>query len=373
MNARETQGPAVTSHGLTVQLIALSGVPLVKAGDDLAQLILAALAASQEKVRDGDILILAQKIVSKAQGRFVRLDSVTPSRQAEDLALAVNKDPRLVELILRESTEVVRYQRSVLVVAHRLGFVMANAGIDLSNVGEGSGDEVALLLPEDPDRTCAQLREIIRKLTGADIAVIINDSHGRAFRNGTVGVAIGASGLPALADLRGRPDLYRRRLQTTEVAIADEVAAAASLLMGQADEGRPIVLARDIPMCRREGAAAELARLKELDLFRTQASANTAARNFFPIAVRSADIHRDRSPTGCSNACSMPRSAHLRRITGSRGALSFSSTPARKSGWRTPWVIGYGPIEPQMAMHSMRLMPMLHAPSAASRARRLPS
>ena len=260
---------AISAEPATARLIALSGVPLVKPGDDLAGVILAAFAASQEKLCDGDVLVIAQKIVSKSAGRIVRLDSVEPSAEAQALAREVNRDPRLVELILRESTEVIRKRRDVLIVAHKLGFIMANAGIDHSNIEQGSGDDMALLLPENPDEICSSLRTKLKALTGADVAIIVNDSHGRAFRNGTVGVAIGASGLPALTDRRGEPDLYGRRLQNTEVALADEIAAAASLLMGQADEGRPIVIARGIPMQPRDGSAAELIRQKSLDMFRS--------------------------------------------------------------------------------------------------------
>lgn len=271
-SARETI-PVIAAAPTAAKFIALAGVPLIKPGDDLAGIILAALAASGEKLRDGDILILAQKIVSKAQDRFVRLSSVEPSSRAKELAREVNKDPRLVELILRKSTEVVRHQRNVIIVAHKLGLVMANAGIDFSNIEQELGDETALLLPQNPDQACAQLRADMFKLTGVDIAVIINDSHGRPFRSGTVGVAIGASGLPALADMRGNPDLFGRQLQSTEIGLADEIASAASLLMGQADEGRPLVLARGIPMTRREGRAAELVRDRKMDLFRTATSA----------------------------------------------------------------------------------------------------
>ena len=249
-------------------LKALAGVPLVKPGDDLAAIILTALATSGEKLRDGDVLVIAQKIVSKAQNRFVRLKTVTPSARAEQLARVAHKDPRLVELILKESAEVIRCRKDVLIVAHKLGFIMANAGIDQSNIDHGTDDSVVLLLPENPDKTCAELRSALSLRSGADVAVLINDSHGRAFRKGTVGVAIGASGLPALRDLRGAPDLYQRQLQSTQVALADEIAAAASLLMGQANEGRPIILARGVPGPRGEGVAADLVRSKELDLFR---------------------------------------------------------------------------------------------------------
>ena len=198
-------------------------------------------------------LVLAQKIVSKAERRIVRLGDVVPSARALQLSVDVNKDPRLVELILSEATEVVRHRRDVLVVAHRLGFVVANAGIDFSNVEQGADDDTALLLPRDPDSTCAALRETLLQRTGVNVGVIINDSHGRAFRNGTVGVAIGASGLPTVVDLRGNADLFGRPLRSSQVALADEIASAASLLMGQAEEGRPIVLARGIPRRARRG------------------------------------------------------------------------------------------------------------------------
>jgi coenzyme F420-0:L-glutamate ligase / coenzyme F420-1:gamma-L-glutamate ligase len=248
--------------------MALSGVPLVKAGDDLCEITLRALERSRITLRNGDVLVLAQKIVSKAEGRRVDLAIVTPSPEALRLATLAGKDPRQVELLLSESTEVLRVRRGVIIVAHRLGFVMANAGIDLSNVNAEDADTHALLLPVDPDRSCARLRERLKVATGADVAVVINDSHGRAWRKGTVGVAIGASGLPALTDLRGRPDLFQRKLQTSEQGLADEIAAAASLLMGQAGEGTPIVLMRGVPHAAREGNAQELVRPKDEDLFR---------------------------------------------------------------------------------------------------------
>jgi coenzyme F420-0:L-glutamate ligase / coenzyme F420-1:gamma-L-glutamate ligase len=260
--------PPIATETVAAQLVALANVPLVKPGDDLASLTIKALARSGETLRAGDVLVFAQKIVSKAQGRIVRLDDVVPSARALQLATEADKDPRLVELILSESTEVVRHRRDVLVMAHRLGFVMANAGIDFSNVQQGADDDTALLLPVDPDGTCAVLRETLLQRTGVDVGIIINDSHGRAFRNGTVGVAIGACGLPAVADLRGNADLFGRPLRSSQVALADELASAASLLMGQAEEGRPIVLARGVPGARGEGNAATLVREKALDMFR---------------------------------------------------------------------------------------------------------
>jgi len=258
--------PGAAGPAAELRLIALPGIPLVAEGNDIAALILDALVACGEALHDGDVLVIAQKIVSKAEGRAVRLATVTPSARAIALAKETGKDPRLVELILGESDEVLRYRRDVIVVAHRLGFVTANAGIDQSNVG--SDDAEALLLPRDPDASCSALRATLRRRTGADTGVVINDSHGRAWRNGTVGVALGVAGLPALVDLRGRPDLYDRALRITEVGLADELAAAASLLMGQSNEGRPVVLARGVPYPRRDGSVRELLRPRDRDLFR---------------------------------------------------------------------------------------------------------
>ena len=241
----------------------------MQAGDDLARLVLEGLAACGESLRDHDVLVLAQKIVSKAEGRSVRLADVVPSARARELAPQCDKDPRLVELILSEAAEVLRVRPGVIVVVHRLGFVLANAGIDRSNVAPDAAEaERVLLLPRDPDGSARALREQLRMRTGADVAVIVNDSLGRAWRNGTLGTALGASGLTALADLRGQPDMFQRALQTTEVGVGDEIAAAASLLMGQADEGRPIVLVRGLTFDRRTGTGAELIRRRELDMFR---------------------------------------------------------------------------------------------------------
>ena len=243
----------------------LRGVPLVEAGDDLATVVMIGLRASGLTLEDGDVLVLAQKIVSKAEGRSVDLRGVTPSPRALELAATTGKDPRLVELILSESTAVVRACPGVLIVEHRLGMILANAGIDRSNV---PGSHHALLLPSDPDRSSADLRRAVAERTGARVGVLIIDSIGRAWRNGTIGTAIGASGVPTLLDLRGRPDLFDRILETTEVGWADELAAAASLVMGQANEGRPIVLARGLAAVAGDGSARALLRAKEKDLFR---------------------------------------------------------------------------------------------------------
>lgn len=250
-----------------LRLRAIPGFPEVRPGDDLCVLVVRALQACGEQLRDGDVLVLAQKIVSKAEGRLVALDSVQPSARALELAAETDKDPRLVELVLRESSEVLRKRRGVLVVEHRSGFVTANAGIDQSNVQQ-HGEGTALLLPEDSDASCAALRAGLRAATGADVAVLVIDSHGRAWRQGTVGVAIGAAGMPALLDLRGQPDRHGRALQITQVGLADELAAAASLLMGQAAEGRPVVIVRGVPGVPGQGRARDLVRPREQDLFR---------------------------------------------------------------------------------------------------------
>jgi coenzyme F420-0:L-glutamate ligase/coenzyme F420-1:gamma-L-glutamate ligase len=243
----------------------LLGVPKVVAGDDPVAIALAALKNANEALRDGDVLVFAQKIISKAEGRSVDLADISPSASALSLAGETGKDPRLVELILQESSEVVRYRPGLLIVVHRLGFVLANAGIDRSSVDV---DGRVLLLPLDPDASAALIRSKLRAKAGVDIGVLIIDSLGRAWRMGTIGTAIGISGLPGLIDMRGRPDLCGRPLESTEIGFADELAAAASLMMGQADEGTPIVLARGVPYGRRDGTMRELLRPKERDLFR---------------------------------------------------------------------------------------------------------
>jgi coenzyme F420-0:L-glutamate ligase / coenzyme F420-1:gamma-L-glutamate ligase len=257
----------MTPHS-EVRLLALNGVPLVQPGDDLCDVVLQALARSGVVLQTGDVLVLAQKIVSKAQGRYVELAEVVASARALELAQTLDKDPRIIEVILQESREILRVRRDVVIVVHRTGFVMANAGVDESNVEPGAKGDRLLLLPLDPDATCQQMVDELFARIGVRTAVIINDSHGRAWRNGTVGVAIGSSGVAALLDLRGRPDLFGRRLRITQVGFADELAAAASVLMGQADEGTPIVLIRGVRAAGKPGRAADLIRARELDLFR---------------------------------------------------------------------------------------------------------
>ena len=249
-------------------LVALPGMPEVGRGADLTELLLAAVQRAGKSLESGDVMVVAQKIVSKAEGRRVELGEVTPSARALELAAIAGKDPRLIELMLRESREVLRARPGVIVVEHKLGFVMANAGIDQSNVPGADGEEVALLLPEDPDASARRLQQGLQGACGAEIGVVINDSFGRAWRNGVAGVAIGVAGIPALVDMRGRKDREGRSLRVTEIAAADELAAAASLMMGQADEGSPAVLVRGFPYARRAGKAAELVRPRTEDLFR---------------------------------------------------------------------------------------------------------
>ncbi|MEY4844437.1 MAG: coenzyme F420-0:L-glutamate ligase [Pseudomonadota bacterium] len=241
-----------------LQLFALPGLPMVQAGDDLAAQLSAAMARAGLAPEPGDVLAIAQKIVSKAEGRSIALASVAPSQAARDLAAQTGKDARLVELILSESERVVRARPNLIIVKHRLGFVMANAGIDQSNVGE---DGQALLLPRDPDASAAALAARL------GLPVVITDSFGRAWRRGTVGVAIGAAGLPALQDLRGRPDLFGRTLMVSITGFADEIAAAAGLVMGQGAEGIPAVLLRGLAWSGAVNPAAELLRPAQEDLF----------------------------------------------------------------------------------------------------------
>ena len=245
----------------------IPGVPLVQPGDDLAALISAALHGAGVKPLAGDLIAVAQKIVSKAEGRSVRLDTVTPSAEAKDIATRANKDPRVVELILRESRAVIRVSPGVIIVEHRTGVVLANAGIDRSNIEDS--DETALLLPEDPDASAARLRAELQQAFGVALGLIITDSIGRAWRLGTVGIAIGCAGIKALNDLRGQSDMFGRTLQVSEVAVADSIAATAVLVMGEAAEGTPLVLVRGAGAGADTGQSARDAlRPAKEDLFR---------------------------------------------------------------------------------------------------------
>lgn len=247
--------------------MALQGLPDVRPGDDLPTLMLEALKdEGSPAVEQGDIFVVSSKVISKAEDRFVNLASVQVSPEARTLAQQTGRDPRILQLVLEESNAVLRATPAAVIVEHRLGFVCANAGIDHSNVRPG--ENWVLLLPADPSASAARLRQELERALGLRLGVMVIDSHGRAWRLGTVGITIGLSGLPGLVDLRGRPDLYGYHLQITEVGAADELAAGASLLMGQANEATPVVIARGFPYDLREGSLSELLRPREQDLFR---------------------------------------------------------------------------------------------------------
>jgi coenzyme F420-0:L-glutamate ligase/coenzyme F420-1:gamma-L-glutamate ligase len=248
----------------------LPKVPVIHEGDDLVEIIIRSLNKGNINLQTGDILVLAQKIISKAEGRWVNLRSIQPSQKAMSLAKQIEKDPRLIEIILRESNQVVRTRVGTIIVEHRLGFICANAGVDHSNVAGNGNDkeEWVLLLPEDPDASALKIRNQLQEQSGAQMGVMIIDSHGRAWREGVVGVAIGLAGIPGIVDMRGKHDLFGYTLRFTTIGVADELAAAASLVMGQADEGTPIVHVRGFPYPLREGYLKELLRPKDQDLFR---------------------------------------------------------------------------------------------------------
>ncbi len=249
-----------------LRIIPVPGFPLVRAGADLVEMLLQCLADCRLRLETGDLVAFAQKVVSKAEGRSIDLSTVVATPQALEVAGVVAKDPRLVELVLRESNRIVRAAKDVLIVEHRLGFIMANAGIDQSNVNGSS--ETALLLPEAPDASAARYREQIRVRTGRSVGVLVTDSFGRPWRVGTTGVAIGAAGIASVLDLRGTPDLFGRALQVSVVGHADEIAAAVSLLMGQGAEGRPAVIVRGLPGSTPHRPAQALLRESAQDLFR---------------------------------------------------------------------------------------------------------
>jgi len=250
----------------TIQLIPLVGLPEIGPGADLPALIVAAAAAQGEAVIPNDIIVVAQKIISKAEDRKIKLELIKPSSKALELAAICGKDPRLVELILSESASVVRCMPGVLIVQHRLGMTVANAGIDQSNIQDG--DDHALLLPLDPDRSAEALHAALSLHASGAVGVIINDSFGRPWRKGTCGTAIGCAGVESLMDLRGRPDRFGRSLRTSELGLADELAAAASLVMGQAAESMPAVIVRGLPPCVRPLPASALIRTVDENLFR---------------------------------------------------------------------------------------------------------
>jgi coenzyme F420-0:L-glutamate ligase/coenzyme F420-1:gamma-L-glutamate ligase len=258
----------VSADHPAITLIALPGIPAIRAGDNLARILGDALEAAALRPRRGDVLVVTHKIISKAEGRYVSLAEVTPSSRARELAAATGKEAALVEVILSESRAVLRFRPGLIITEHRLGMVLANAGVDRSNVPQDGGGMRVLLLPQDPDASSAALRAALAERFGAPLAVVVSDSVGRAWRHGVVGLAIGAAGLPSLLDLRGRRDLEGRALQVTQVGLADEIASAAQLLMGEADEGRPAVLVRGLEWQGSVAPAAALVRQRAEDLFR---------------------------------------------------------------------------------------------------------
>ena len=247
-----------------IELIALEGIPEVAPGDDIAAHVADAAATSGIGLADSDVLVVTQKIVSKAEGRLVELAAVTPSDFAREWAARWGKDPRQVEVVLRESASIVRMGPGGLIISRtRHGLVCANAGVDVSNVG---GGEVASLLPEDPDASARRLRDGIRARTGAAPAVVISDSFGRPWRNGIVNVAIGSAGIEAVLDLRGSPDAAGREMQATVIAVADELASAADLAGGKVAQ-RPVVVIRGYDWRPSEAGASALVMEAERDLF----------------------------------------------------------------------------------------------------------
>lgn len=249
-----------------VTILSLTGIPLIQPGDDLPGVILKALERMQCPLVNGDVLVVTSKIVSKAEGRFFDLRDVVPSAEAESLAQETEKDPRLVELVLQESADISRKGHRVLITRHRLGFVSANAGIDQSNVDEGG--ERVLLLPVDPDHSADVIRQALFTATGVEVGIVISDTHGRPFRMGNVGVAVGVAGIPSILDLRGETDLFGRVLRITTQGYADLVASAAHLVCGEGDEGLPVTLVRGLRYPAAMGTASELNRPPELDLYR---------------------------------------------------------------------------------------------------------
>lgn len=254
--------------GLT--LIPIPGLPIIQQGDDLARLFVESLKQAEASLHDGDIIVVAQKIISKAEGRAIDLADIEPSARAHSIAKETEKDPRLVEVILGESKRVVRTRPGILIVEHRLGFIHANAGVDHSNVIGNSEKEIVLLLPEDPDQSAQDLRLSLEQMTGVKIGVLINDSMGRAWRMGTLGQMIGASGFKVLDDLKGNKDLFGQELETTEVGVGDELAAAASFVMGQTNEAIPAVIVRGASrLVGYDDRTEKLLRPPEQDLFRS--------------------------------------------------------------------------------------------------------
>lgn len=251
-----------------LELLAIENIPLIEPGDDLVSILIQTIKEEKIKLRRGDILVIAQKVVSKSENRYAYLNDVAPSSEAIRIAKNSDKDPKLVQLILNESVKVIRQGRGVIVVENKLGFIHANAGIDKSNIESDTDNPKVLLLPKDPDNSALKIKEEIFRQTKLKVGIIINDSSGRAWRKGIVGIAIGSSGVEVLLNLRGQKDLYGNALEITEVGRVDEIASAASLLMGQANEGLPVILVRGIPETSKVNNVKSILRDKSEDLFR---------------------------------------------------------------------------------------------------------
>lgn len=244
---------------------AIPDIPLIQQGDDLVDIISGKIEQASFSLVDGDVLVISSKIIAKSEGQRVDLSTVSPGEDAIQLAEETAKDPRIVELVLRDSTAISRKAKNVLITQHRLGFVSANAGIDQSNVGN---PDAVLLLPRDPDKTAFEFREALYQKYGIHVGIIISDTHGRPFRVGNIGVAIGVSGIGAVKDLKGREDLFGRKLEISVQAYADLVASAAHLLCGEANEGFPVILLRGLDTSEPHGTASDLNRAPENDLYR---------------------------------------------------------------------------------------------------------
>jgi coenzyme F420-0:L-glutamate ligase/coenzyme F420-1:gamma-L-glutamate ligase len=256
---------------MEVSFSSIENLPLIEPGDDLVEIMISTLAKNGSSIKDGDILVIAQKIVSKSENRYLTLNNIIPSKEARELANEVEKDPRYVQAVLDESANVIRKKPGVLIVEHRLGFIHANAGIDQSNIQHLDDSERLLLLPENPDASAQRIRDGIKSTLDINAAVIINDSMGRAWRNGTLGLTIGLAGITPIDNRMGEKDLFGRELKVTAAAIADELAAGASLLMGQTTEKTPVVIVSGFPLpegLALETGTAALLRDKNQDLFR---------------------------------------------------------------------------------------------------------
>jgi coenzyme F420-0:L-glutamate ligase/coenzyme F420-1:gamma-L-glutamate ligase len=250
----------------TVEIIAVENLPLIKKGDDLAELICVAAKKQNTSIRERDVIVVTHVAVSKAEGNVVDLNEVSPSERAKEIAQKTDKEPELVEVILRETNEIVRMRLNSLITETKSGIVCANAGVDRSNI---EGERNIILLPKNPDASAQKMRQEIKKLTGCDVAVIVSDTHGRPFRRGEINVAIGVAGIKPIRDRRGEKDLFGYVLRIKQTAVADELASAAELVIGQANEGIPVAIIRGYKFQATETvSAAELTRPKERDLFR---------------------------------------------------------------------------------------------------------